>query len=96
MMTHAQMRGWNTKLGRSGRRVVASGINTSKKEMDGNLQTKKMTSGSKGKASGKGKGQGTGVTETRHCYDCGQQGHLVLNCLCRWANNIEDIVGQHE
>ena len=82
---------WPSKVqGRSGRRDSGK-WNQHVKNGDGwLLQTKRMTRGSKDKASGKGKGQGTGETETRHCYDCGQQGHLVLNCPYTWHSSWDD------
>ena len=40
--------------------------------------------GSKGKSKGKGKGKGK--IETRYCYDCGEQGHIGVNCPYKWAN----------
>ncbi len=48
----------------------------------------------KGKSKGKGKGQGKGKgVETRHCYDCGEQGHIGRHCPWRrWpgANGLEE------
>ena len=41
-------------------------------------------------AKGKGKGKGKGKSETRHCYDCGEQGHFGVNCPYRWANSIHE------
>ena len=43
-----------------------------------------MDKGSKGKGKGKGKGK----SETRYCYDCGEQGHIGVNCPYKWANSI--------
>ena len=42
--------------------------------------------GSKGKGNGKGKGK----SETRYCYDCGEQGHIGVNCPYKWANSIDE------
>ena len=37
---------------------------------------------------GKGKGKSKGKSETRYCYDCGEQGHIGENCPYKWANSI--------
>ena len=37
---------------------------------------------------GKGKGKGKGKSETRYCYDCGEQGNIGVNCPYKWANSI--------
>ena len=37
---------------------------------------------------GKGKGKDKGKNETRYCYDCGEQGHIGVNCPYKWANSI--------
>ena len=29
-----------------------------------------------------------GQSETRYCYDCGEQGHIGVNCTYKWANSI--------
>ena len=42
--------------------------------------------GNKGKRKGKGKGK----SETRYCYDCGEQGHTGVNCPYKWANSIDE------
>ena len=39
---------------------------------------------------GKGKGKNKGKSETRHCYDCGGQGHIGASCPYKWANNIDE------
>ena len=39
---------------------------------------------------GKGKGKGKGKSETRYCYDCGEQGHIGVNCPYKWANSIDE------
>ena len=39
---------------------------------------------------GKGKGKGKSKSETRYCYDCGEQGHIGLNCPYKWANSIDE------
>ena len=46
--------------------------------------------GSKGKGKGKGKGKSKGKSETRHCYACREQGHIGVNCPCKWANSIDE------
>ena len=41
--------------------------------------------------SGKDKGsKGKGKSETRYCYDCGEQGHIGVNCPYKWANSIDE------
>ena len=45
--------------------------------------------GSKG-SKGKGKGKSKGKSETRYCFDCGEQGHIGVNCPYKWANSIEE------
>ena len=42
--------------------------------------------GSKGTDKGKGKGK----SETRYCYDCGEQGLIGVNCPCKWTNNTDE------
>ena len=39
---------------------------------------------------GKGKGKGKGKSETRYCYDCGEQGYIGVNCPYKWANSIDE------
>ena len=39
---------------------------------------------------GTGKGKGKGNSETRHCYDCGEQGHIGVNCPYKRANSIDE------
>ena len=39
---------------------------------------------------GKGKGKSKGKSETRYCYDCGEQGYIGVNCSCKWANSIDE------
>ena len=48
--------------------------------------------GDKGKGGNgsKGKGIGNGKSETRYCYDCGEQGHIGVNCPYQWANSIDE------
>ena len=41
-----------------------------------------------------GKGKGKGKSETRHCYDCGEQGHIGVNRPYEWANSIDEEDGQ--
>ena len=50
------------------------------------IGTVTRTKGSKGK----GKGKGNGKSETRYCYDCGEQGHLGVSCPYKWANSIDE------
>ena len=38
----------------------------------------------------KRKGKGKGKSEIRYCYDCGEQGHIGVNCPSRWANSIDE------
>ena len=28
--------------------------------------------------------------KTRHCYDCGEQGYIGMNCPYKWANSIDE------
>ena len=44
----------------------------------------------KGGNGSKGKGKGKGKSETRHCYDCGEQEHIGVNCPHKWANSIDE------
>ena len=37
----------------------------------------------------KGKGKGKG-SDTRYCYDCGEHGHIGVNCPYKWANSIDE------
>ena len=39
---------------------------------------------------GKGKGKGKCKSETRCCFDCGEQGHTGVNCPYKWANSIDE------
>ena len=39
---------------------------------------------------GKGKGKGKGKSETRYCYDCGEQGHIGVNSPYKWAKSIDE------
>ena len=41
-------------------------------------------------AKGKSKGKGKGKSETRYCYDCGEKGHIGVNCPYKWANSIDE------
>ena len=36
------------------------------------------------------KGKGKGKSETRYCYDCGEQGHIGVNCPYKWANSKDE------
>ena len=38
----------------------------------------------------KGKGKGKGKSETRYCYDCGEQGHIGVKCPYKWANSADE------
>ena len=38
----------------------------------------------------KGKGKGEGQSETRHCFDCGEQGHIGVNCPYKWTNSTDE------
>ena len=38
----------------------------------------------------KGKGKGKGKSETGDCKDCGEQGHIGVNCPHKWANSIDE------
>ena len=41
-------------------------------------------------AKGKGKGKAMGKSETRYCYDCGEQGQIEVNCPYKWANSMDE------
>ena len=43
---------------------------------------------------GKGKGKGKGKSETRHCYACGEQGHIGVKCPYKWTNSIDEECDQ--
>ena len=47
-----------------------------------------LMGGDKDKGGNGSKGKGKGQSETRYCYDCGEQGHIGVNCRYKWANNI--------
>ena len=34
--------------------------------------------------------KGKGRSENRHCSDCGEQGHIGVNCPHKWANSIDE------
>ena len=36
------------------------------------------------------KDKGKGKRETQYCYDCGEQGHIGVNCPNKWANSIDE------
>ena len=36
------------------------------------------------------KGNGKGKSETRYCYDCGEQEHVGVNCSYKWANSMDE------
>ena len=42
--------------------------------------------GAKGKAMAKVRAR----AKTRYCYDCGEQGHIGVNCPHKWANTIDE------
>ena len=44
----------------------------------------------KGGTGNRGKGKGKGKSETRYCCDCGEQGHIGVNCLYKWANSKDE------
>ena len=44
----------------------------------------------KGSNGTKGKGKGKGKSETRYCYDCGEQGHIGLKYPCKLTNRIDE------
>ena len=29
-------------------------------------------------------------SESRYCHDCGEQGHIGVNCPYKWANSIDE------
>ena len=38
----------------------------------------------------KGKGEGKCNSEIQDCYDCGDQGHIGVNCPYKWANSKDE------
>ena len=45
---------------------------------------------------GKGKGKSKGKNETRHCCDCGEQGHIGVNCPHKWPKaQMKKMVKHH-
>ena len=38
----------------------------------------------------RGKGTGKCKSETRYCYDCGEQGHVGVNCSYKWTNSKDE------
>ena len=42
------------------------------------------------KGKGNGKGKGKGKSETRYCYDCGEQGLIGMNCPYRSTNSTDE------
>ena len=34
--------------------------------------------------------KGNSKSETRYCYDCGDQGHTGVNCPYKWTNSIDE------
>ena len=46
--------------------------------------------GDQDKGSNGRKNKGKGESETRYCFDCGEQGHIGVNCPYKWTNSIEE------
>ena len=46
--------------------------------------------GKKGSKGSKPEGRGKGKSETRYCCNCGEQGHIGVNCPYEWANSIDE------
>ena len=46
--------------------------------------------GTRSKGNGQGKGNGKGKSGTRYSFDCGQQGHIGMNCPYKWTNSIDE------
>ena len=44
----------------------------------------------------KGKGKGKGKTHSQYCLDRGEQGHIGVNCLHKWTNNVDEDDHQSE
>ena len=42
------------------------------------------------KARGRAKARARARVKTRYCYDCGEQGHIGVNCPYKWANSIDE------
>ena len=56
----------------------------------GSKGSKPDWSGDKDKGVTGSKGTGKGTNEIRYCYDCAEQGHIGVNCPCRWTNSIDE------
>ena len=44
----------------------------------------------KGGTGNKGEGKNKGKNETPYCCDCGEQGHVGMNCPYKWTNSIDE------
>ena len=77
-------------------RVAEEMMEERKEVKKGSKGSKDLTgtvTGTKGHAHGniRAKGKGKGKSETRHhCYDCGGQGHIGVNCPYKWTNSIDE------
>ena len=71
------------KIDDGGGKVGKKGSKGSKP--DGYGYKDKGSNGSKGKDKTKGKGK----SETRYCYECGEQGHIGVNCPYKWTDSID-------
>ena len=38
----------------------------------------------------KARARAKAIVKPRYCYDCGEQGHIGVNCPYKWANSIEE------
>ena len=38
----------------------------------------------------KGKDKSKGKSETRYCFDCGEQGHIGVNCPYKWTHSMDE------
>ena len=46
--------------------------------------------GDKDKGGNGNRGKGKGKSKTQYCYDCGEQGHIGVNCPYKWTNSIDE------
>ena len=53
-------------------------------DQDHGIVEKELTNGRVAREKSNGK------SEIRYCYDCGEQGHIGVNCPYKWANSIDE------
>ena len=65
--------------GKRGERMKGGKKGLKGSKFDGHSDKEKGCNGNKGK------GKGEGKNGTRYCYDCGEQGHIGVNCPYKWT-----------